>query len=78
MPDGSVRFRCKGKEIFHYMGCSTFSQYTVVGDISLCKVMICLINSEIFVCEINERNTELFRYLIDNINSIKIVSFKFE
>jgi len=38
MPDGSVRFRCKGKEIFHYMGCSTFSQYTVVGDISLCKV----------------------------------------
>ena len=28
MPDGTVRFHCKGKDIFHYMGCSTFSQYT--------------------------------------------------
>jgi len=38
MPDGTVRFRCKGKDVYHYMGCSTFSQYTVVADISLCKV----------------------------------------
>jgi len=38
MPDGTTRFRCKGKEVFHYMGTSTFSQYTVVADISLCKV----------------------------------------
>jgi len=38
MPDGTTRFRCKGKEVFHYMGCSAFSQYTVVADISLCKV----------------------------------------
>jgi S-(hydroxymethyl)glutathione dehydrogenase/alcohol dehydrogenase len=28
MPDGTTRFTCKGKQIHHYMGCSTFSQYT--------------------------------------------------
>jgi Zn-dependent alcohol dehydrogenase len=28
MPDGTVRFHCKGKDLFHYMGCSTFAQYT--------------------------------------------------
>lgn len=38
MPDGTTRFRCNGKEIFHFMGCSTFSEYTVVADISVCKV----------------------------------------
>jgi len=38
MPDGTVRFRCNGKPIYHYMGTSTFSQYTVVADISLCKI----------------------------------------
>ncbi|CDK29819.1 unnamed protein product [Kuraishia capsulata CBS 1993] len=38
MPDGTVRFRCKGKELLHYMGCSSFSQYTVVADISLVAV----------------------------------------
>ena len=39
MPDGTTRFTCRGKEVFHYMGTSTFSQYTVVADISLCKVI---------------------------------------
>lgn len=38
MPDGGIRFRCKGQPIYHYMGCSTFSQYTVVADVSLCKI----------------------------------------
>ncbi|KAM3958570.1 alcohol dehydrogenase class-3 Fdh [Aphomia sociella] len=38
MPDGTRRFRCKGKELYHFMGCSTFSEYTVVLEISLCKV----------------------------------------
>ncbi|XP_067927947.1 alcohol dehydrogenase class-3 chain H-like [Watersipora subatra] len=38
MPDGTPRFTCKGQEVFHYMGCSTFSQYTVVAEISLAKV----------------------------------------
>jgi len=38
MPDGTSRFRCKGKELFHFMGCSTFSQYTVVAGVSVCSV----------------------------------------
>ncbi|KAJ3221927.1 NAD/NADP dependent alcohol dehydrogenase [Clydaea vesicula] len=38
MPDGTSRFTCKGKPIFHYMGTSTFSEYTVVLEISLAKV----------------------------------------
>ncbi|XP_066305207.1 alcohol dehydrogenase class-3-like [Branchiostoma lanceolatum] len=38
MPDGSTRFTCKGQTVFHFMGTSTFSEYTVVADISLCKV----------------------------------------
>ena len=35
MPDGTKRFRCKGKELNHFMGTSTFSQYTVVSQYSL-------------------------------------------
>lgn len=38
MPDGSSRFTCKGKTLYHFMGCSTFSQYTVVAEISVSKV----------------------------------------
>lgn len=38
MPDGTVRFHCKGKDLHHYMGCSTFSQYTVVADVSVVAV----------------------------------------
>ncbi|CAJ0962839.1 unnamed protein product, partial [Mesorhabditis belari] len=38
MPDGTSRFTCKGKQIYHFMGTSTFSEYTVVADISLAKV----------------------------------------
>jgi len=38
MPDGTTRFTCKGKELFHYMGCSTFSEYTVLSEISVAKV----------------------------------------
>lgn len=38
MPDGSSRFSKAGKQIFHYMGTSTFSQYTVVPEISLAKI----------------------------------------
>ncbi|XP_063765272.1 alcohol dehydrogenase class-3 chain L-like [Eleginops maclovinus] len=36
--DGTTRFSCKGKSLFHFMGCSTFSEYTVVAEISLAKV----------------------------------------
>lgn len=38
MPNGTSRFSCKGKSLFHFMGCSTFSEYTVVAEISLAKV----------------------------------------
>jgi S-(hydroxymethyl)glutathione dehydrogenase/alcohol dehydrogenase len=38
MPDGTSRFSLNGKPIFHYMGCSTFSEYTVLPEISLAKV----------------------------------------
>ena len=38
MPDGTRRFSQKGKPIFHYMGCSTFSEYTVVPEIALAKI----------------------------------------
>ncbi|XP_060068601.1 alcohol dehydrogenase class-3-like isoform X1 [Ylistrum balloti] len=39
MPDGTSRFTCKGKTLFHFMGCSSFSQYTVVAEISVSKVV---------------------------------------
>ena len=38
MPDGTTRFSCKGKEVFHYMGTSTFSEYSVVAEVSLAKI----------------------------------------
>lgn len=38
MPNGTSPFRCRGKEIFHFMGVSTFSQFTVVADISVVGV----------------------------------------
>ncbi|MCW9047154.1 MAG: S-(hydroxymethyl)glutathione dehydrogenase/class III alcohol dehydrogenase [Gammaproteobacteria bacterium] len=38
MPDGTRRFSQNGKSIYHYMGCSTFSEYTVVPEIALAKI----------------------------------------
>ncbi|KZB52706.1 S-(hydroxymethyl)glutathione dehydrogenase [Thalassospira lucentensis] len=38
MPDGTTRFSQNGKPIYHYMGCSTFSEYTVLPEISIAKV----------------------------------------
>ncbi len=38
MPDGTSRFSCNGKTIFHYMGTSTFSEYSVVPEIALAKI----------------------------------------
>ncbi|MGY5451638.1 S-(hydroxymethyl)glutathione dehydrogenase/class III alcohol dehydrogenase [Agarivorans sp. MS3-6] len=38
MPDGTTRFSIDGQPIFHYMGCSTFSEYTVLPEISLAKI----------------------------------------
>ncbi|HET9404313.1 MAG TPA: S-(hydroxymethyl)glutathione dehydrogenase/class III alcohol dehydrogenase [Burkholderiales bacterium] len=38
MPDGSSRFSLGGKKLHHYMGTSTFSNYTVVPEIALAKI----------------------------------------
>lgn len=40
MPDKTSRFKCKGQDIKHFMGCSTFSQYTVVSKFSVVKVVV--------------------------------------
>ncbi len=38
MPDGTSRFSYQGKPVYHYMGCSTFSEYTVLPEVSLAKI----------------------------------------
>ena len=38
MPDGTSRFSLGGKPVFHYMGCSTFANYTVLPEIALAKI----------------------------------------
>jgi S-(hydroxymethyl)glutathione dehydrogenase/alcohol dehydrogenase len=38
MPDGTSRFRIGNEPVFHYMGCSTFSNYTVLPEIAVAKI----------------------------------------
>jgi S-(hydroxymethyl)glutathione dehydrogenase/alcohol dehydrogenase len=38
MPDGSSRFSLNGEKLFHYMGCSTFANHTVLPEIALAKI----------------------------------------
>src|SRR5690606_503361 len=38
MPDSTTRFSLNGKPLFHYMGTSTFSEYTVLPEVSLAKI----------------------------------------
>ena len=38
MPDGTSRFSLDGRPLFHYMGCSTFSNFTVLPEIAVAKV----------------------------------------
>ena len=38
MPDGTTRFSHNGRDIFHYMGTSTFSEYTVLPEIAVAKI----------------------------------------
>lgn len=38
MPDGTSRFSLDGKPLLHYMGCSTFSNFTVMPEIALAKI----------------------------------------
>ncbi len=38
MPDGTSRFSCKGTQVMHYMGCSTFANFAVLPEIALAKI----------------------------------------
>jgi len=38
MPDGTSRFSVGGKTVYHFMGCSTFAEYTVIAEISAAKI----------------------------------------
>ena len=38
MPDGTSRFSFQGKPVLHYMGTSTFANFTVLPEIALAKV----------------------------------------
>jgi S-(hydroxymethyl)glutathione dehydrogenase/alcohol dehydrogenase len=38
MPDGSSRFSFQGKPLYHYMGCSTFANFTVLPEIAVAKI----------------------------------------
>ena len=38
MPDGTSRFSIGGEKVYHYMGCSTFSNFTVLPEIALAKI----------------------------------------
>ena len=38
MPDGTARFSTQGKTVYHYMGTSTFSEYTIVPEIAVAKI----------------------------------------
>ena len=37
MPDGISRFSCQGETVFHFMGTSTFSEYTLMPEISVAR-----------------------------------------
>ena len=38
MPDGTSRFSLDGKPLYHYMGCSTFANFTVMPEIAVAKI----------------------------------------
>ena len=38
LSDGTSRFSKDGKTLYHFMGCSTFSEYTVIAEISAAKI----------------------------------------
>ena len=44
MPEGTSRLSCKGQTLYHFMGTSTFSEYTVVAEISIAKVTMIITN----------------------------------
>jgi S-(hydroxymethyl)glutathione dehydrogenase / alcohol dehydrogenase len=38
MPDGTSRFSARGEKVHHYMGCSTFANFTVLPEIAVAKI----------------------------------------
>lgn len=38
LDDGTTRFSCKGKSVYHFMNTSTFTEYTVVNEFSVAKI----------------------------------------
>src|SRR5215471_2859280 len=38
MPDGTSRFSARGQKVHHYMGCSTFANFTVLPEIAIAKI----------------------------------------
>ena len=67
MPDGTSRFSKDGKVIYHFMGCSTMSEYTVLAEISCAKVTkqaplekVCL-----FGCGVSTGWGAVWRYFLD-------------
>ena len=66
MPDGTVRFHCKGKDLFHFMGCSTFAEYTVVAEISVAKVKGNFVTIVMFLAVYFLINFFMFRFVIFN------------
>jgi S-(hydroxymethyl)glutathione dehydrogenase/alcohol dehydrogenase len=38
MLDGTSRFRCRGETLYTFVGCSTFTEYSVISEINLAKI----------------------------------------
>ena len=57
MPDGSSRFSIDGEKVFHYMGTSTFSNYTVVPEIALAKILYEQLNEFKTITEAKEHSS---------------------
>ena len=51
MPDGTSRFSYDGKTLYHFMGTSTFSEFTVLPEIALAKVSILCITFTTYCIE---------------------------
>ncbi len=66
MPDGTSRFTCKGRTIYHFMGTSTFSEYTVLPEISLAKVSSVLERATLYysVSHVSKVKVQIYERLV--------------
>ena len=67
MPDGTSRFSCGGKSLYHFMGVSSFSEYTVVAQISVCKVHI------VYIASVYSPFSDRVGLLLHNIPSLGVL-----